>query len=78
LDYNLIDEAKKNYFVVENYLKSKAKAIKALHIYERFIEKGWSNEIKAEINQKLFPMMISYVATLWYLACLFKKEENLL
>lgn len=68
IDYSFIRKAKGNYFLVENYLKKKARRINKKKLYEKYILEGWNKEIKETIDQEIFPDMISTVATLWFLA----------
>ncbi|CAN5409637.1 hypothetical protein BH10PAT3_BH10PAT3_3380 [soil metagenome] len=61
-------------FGYKEYFMQAARHIAMLHLYEEFLDKGWTPVLSRKIRQDLAPLMIKTVTTLWYQAA---KEAGL-
>ncbi len=52
------------------YFKAEARAVAALNLYNRFYERGWTNDLAVTVKNRLAPQVARAIGTIWLLALL--------
>lgn len=58
-----------------SFFKQEAKEIAGLHLYERFVEKGWTSDMARVVKAKLAPQITQTIGIMWLLAYLEAGQE---
>jgi hypothetical protein len=66
-----------NPLLIQNAVIEQINKIYKLRIYQQFINHNWNKKIESLIIKQIFPTMISWTATYWFLAILEAKKIKL-
>lgn len=70
-------EKDNNPLIIQNTVIEQISRVYKLQIYQQFIKKNWHAKIENAMVNQVFPLMISWTATYWFLAILEAKKIKL-